>query len=76
MFRSWKDHPVTQEIFRLLKERVQERKDMWANGNLMSDTTTFLIANNAMGQGYCRACEDMMNIEVGQLFEKEASNAK
>jgi hypothetical protein len=62
---------VTQEVFRLLGERVEQYKTLWVDGNLMSDNSTALIANNALAQGYCRACKDLINMEAGQLFEKE-----
>lgn len=62
---------MTQEVFRILRERVELRKDMWVNGNLMSENSTALIANNALAQGYCAACNDLLNMEAGQLFESE-----
>lgn len=67
LLAQWKEHPVTQEVFRLLRDRIQERVDLWLNGNLMSDNSTVITANNALAQGYCAACRDILNVEAGEL---------
>lgn len=67
LFQGWRQHPVTQEIFSLLRRRVQERKDLWANGNLMGESAHITSINDAMNQGYVRACEDFLQIELGEL---------
>jgi hypothetical protein len=69
LLEDWKAHPVTQEVFRLLQDRIQERVDLWLNGNLMSDNATVITANNALAQGYCAACKDILNIEAKELSE-------
>lgn len=67
LLQEWLSHPVTQEVFSLLRKRIQERKDLWANGNLMGESPHITSINDAMNQGYIRACEDLMNIESGDL---------
>lgn len=63
MVGQWKQHPVTVELFRLLKERIEQRTQLWLNGNLMSDNATVVVANNALAQGYCNACADVLTLE-------------
>ena len=67
LFQGWRQHPVTQEIFSLLRRRVQDRKDLWANGNLMGENAHITSINDAMNQGYVRACEDLLQVELGEL---------
>lgn len=67
LLAGWKQHPVTQEIYSLLRARIQERKDLWANGNLMAESAHVTAINSALNQGYIRACEDLLEIQIGDL---------
>lgn len=58
-----------------MQEHLDLRKDMWANGNLMSDNSTALIANNALAQGFCNACSYVLNLDHETILEK-ADNGK
>jgi hypothetical protein len=74
LFLSWKDHPVTKELFSVLEQRIKIRQDLWVNGNLMADTAHVTAINDAMNQGYCRALYDVMNISHEELVDESVGS--
>ncbi len=69
IFQDWKAHPMTQELFKILRKRVEDRKADWAQGHFDASFSTEYIARNSVAKGYVNACEDILNIDIEDLSE-------
>ena len=70
LFQAWKEHPVTQEVFRLLEARVSIRQAEWAAGSYDASFTAEYIARNSAAKGYVNACSDILNIQYEEVIDK------
>lgn len=70
LFLAWKEHPVTQELFRLLESRVRRYQEDWVSGAFDASFGAEYIARNSLAKGYCNACKDILNIEYSEVIDK------
>ena len=70
LFHSWKEHPVTQHLFKALKQRVEERQEAWMNGGYNSQSSNAMVVMNAKEQGYALTCNDILNMKAEDLEDE------
>lgn len=66
-FLSWKEHPVTELLMDLLRERLASRKEMWASGYFTGPSFEETCIRNSAAQGACSAYEDILNVDYQSL---------
>ena len=70
-FRAWKEHPVTLALFKFCRKEVEDRKDAWANGELLSSFAHEQFVKEAVAKGYINAMQTITEVEVKDLFNEE-----
>lgn len=66
-FIVWKDHPVTQKLFRYCKGIREARKEDWACAGFMDASTEATALKNASAIGYCNAMQDICDLTFEEL---------
>lgn len=59
-FDAWLQHPVTKRFFHLLKQEVEDKKDMWVSGS---------IAEPEFVRGFIQAYLNVTQITYEGLYE-------
>lgn len=59
---EWRQHPVTQAVFRTLNEERQRLMEQWASAGFMSDPV-----EAAEAVGMCQAINKILNVKAEDL---------
>lgn len=70
-FKEWLDHPTTRKLYRWLRERVQEKKDAWAEGDFVASLLHEQFVREATAKGFISACSDVLTLEAKDLEDNE-----
>ena len=62
-FQAWKEHPVTQEVFRHLTNLRNSLKDQWAEGNFAAPSLDEMAIRNAAAQGAASAYQEILTLD-------------
>lgn len=67
---EWRQHPVTQGLWRLLSLARKERKDEWEEGNFVGAPRDQQMLLNAAALGECRAYKKLEELTLDQLRQE------
>jgi len=73
-FLGWVDHPVTQELRKILRNRVNDLKEQWAAGAFTDQSQFATAILNAKAIGNCELAEFVIGLDFEQ-FQEESKDA-
>lgn len=68
---EWKLHPITQQLFRLLKESRDSLMEQWANGTFHNESGPAMEIANGRAQGSAKTMAEILAISAEDLFSNE-----
>lgn len=71
LFREWESHPVTKKLKERLAFEIQERKDAWANGEMVASFAHEQFVREAVAKGFISGCELVLSLEAKDLESHE-----
>lgn len=73
-FLGWLEHPVTQAVFHVLKLKIEEVKEQWANGEFLDASQFATAIGGARAIGRCDAFRLMLELDhaaiIGELTDE------
>lgn len=70
-FKGWLDHPTTKKLLSYMRSQIQDRKDAWANGEMVSSFSHEQFIREAVAKGYISAFQEVLTIEAKDLESHE-----
>jgi hypothetical protein len=70
-FLQWRDHPVTQRLFKYLKEWREGLKEDWATGNAVMPDVFQYALQNTLAHAECEVIRVLLELEVTDLGETD-----
>lgn len=70
-FKSWKQHPTTKKLMVYLEGKINDRKDAWASGELLSSFAHEQFVKEAVAKGFINACKEIITLEAKDLEDNE-----
>ena len=68
LFHQWKSHPVTLQLFQLLRQKREDLKELWANGHFSAAFDTEMMVKNAGATGAASAYQEVLSLEASDIF--------
>jgi hypothetical protein len=70
-FRRWQEDPVTEHLFKYLRGKKEDLKELWATGALTYPTMEETVIQNAAAQGAVSVLDQILTLEPSFLSEVE-----
>ena len=75
--QDWLLNPVTQDLHRVLRAWVQERKEQWASGAYTDQSEFATTIMNAKAIGCCEVCESILSLDHESINQElETANER
>lgn len=75
-FHGWLQHPTTQRLRALIRERKEALKEQWASGQFTDLSQYGAAILNAKAIGECQTLDWLLELEFTHLYEEMESGAR
>jgi hypothetical protein len=62
--QGWKNHPVTKEYFKMMKQLREELLEQWANSNFTAETSEGTAQLNAKALGKVQLLDELLDFYI------------
>ena len=69
LFHSWKDHPVTKQLFKYLIQKREDAKETWAEAGFVNSHDVADVYLNAGAISTCSVIKMILDIDAEDIFE-------